>query len=209
MITCTNGHQNPDSSRFCLNCGLMIIESTPNVTLSESPMGVGWVTQPETTLRTNSRPAWIIPVFVIVGVIVLTAAIAGIGNVLSSGSSSETGDSGSDNVNAPDDPIVRQTTFLDVTLTVFDEDGCNLGLGYDDVPGSTVTVSVDGVPIAFDQLPFFGEDGVFYCDFEVSIAGVPTDGSIYEIEIGRRGKAVLSRTELVADNWSYSGSLGL
>ena len=100
-------------------------------------------------------------------------------------------------------------TTLDVSLTVFNDDGCDLGLGYDDVPGSTVTVRVDGIPVAFEDLPYFGDDGVAYCDFEVSIPGVPTDGNIYEIEIGRRGNAVMSRAELVADNWSYAASLGL
>jgi len=82
------------------------------------------------------------------------------------------------NIASGSNPITQepQVTPLDVSLTVFNEDGCDFGWGYDDVPGSTVTVSVDGIPVAFDQLPRFGEDNVVFCDFKVSIPGVPTGG---------------------------------
>lgn len=186
----------------------MLVESTPNQASPETNPQAGWVMHPQPPQRQNFLQKWSAPLLAALFVILVFGAVAGIQGILSG--SNDTDASDSDNsIDLPDIPAEPQTTFLDVSLTVFDEDGCNLGWGYDDVPGSTVTVSVDGVPIAFDQLPSFGDDGVVYCDFEVSIAGVPTDGSIYEIEIGRRGKAVLSRTELVADNWSYSGSLGL
>lgn len=164
----------------------------------------GWVQQATAPPATSKRPAWVIPVLAIGGALILVAGVVGVANILSSDSETTV-----DSPEVPDLPAVPATTALDVTLTVFDEDGCNFGWGYDDVPGAIVTVSMDGVPIAFDQLPLFGDDGIVYCEFEVSVAGVPTDGNIYEIEIGRRGKAVMSRAELIADSWSYNGSLGL
>lgn len=186
----------------------MLVESAPNQTSPGTNPQAGWVMQPQPPQSQNFLVTWKRPLLAVLLIIVVFAAVTGIQTILSGGASTDAGNSGNSG-DLPDTPAVPQTTFLDVSLTVFDEDGCNFSWGYDDIPGSTVTVSVDGVPIAFDQLPSFGDDGVVYCDFEVSIAGVPTDGNIYEIEIGRRGTAVLSRTELVADNWSYSGSIGL
>jgi hypothetical protein len=149
----------------------------------------GWIEQPAAA-GAKKRPAWVIPVVAVVGVIVLVAAAFGAVNLVGGGSGSN-------------------FTTLDVSLTVYSDDGCDLSLGFDDVPGSTVTVSVDGVPVAYDDLSYFGENGFIYCEFNVSIPDVPTDGNIYEIEIGRRGNAVMSNAELVADNWSYAASLGL
>jgi hypothetical protein len=165
----------------------------------------GWVQQPTPPAATSSRPPWLIPVIAAVSAAVLVIAAFGAINLASGDSTSSSGGS-QDGGNSSSIPA---TTTLDVALTVFDEDGCDFGWGYDDVPGSTVTVSVDGVPVAFDQLPRFGQDSVVFCDFKVAIRGVPTDGNIYEIEIGRRGKAVKSRAELIEENWSYNGTLGL
>ena len=197
LITCTNGHQSPDGSRFCLSCGLLLSDASSEVnapSLPNEPSVLGMSQSAVLDQTPRKRAGWVIPVVVLGGLIVLGVAVVGMVNI-ASGSN----------------PITQepQVTPLDVSLTVFNEDGCDFGWGYDDVPGSTVTVSVDGIPVAFDQLPRFGEDNVVFCDFKVSIPGVPTDGNIYEIEIGRRGKAVQSRAELIESNWSYSASLGL
>lgn len=198
MATCSNGHVNPDSSRFCLTCGLMMgapiptgepTNPNPNP-MNPNPIAAspnqGWASPLETPPSESSRPAWLIPVIAVGAVIVLVIAALGI-TQLSGGS----------------------TTNLDVTLTVFNDEGCDLGLGYFDVPGSTVIVSVDGVPTAFGDLPTFGDDGFLYCEFTTTIADVPTDGEIYQIEIGRRGEQTLTRMELESANWSYEASLGL
>lgn len=197
MATCTNGHANPESNRFCMTCGLVISPNTstnnPSATgqVSTGPVAAsanqGWGNTLETPPAQPSRPAWVIPVAAIGGAVVLAAAAVGISQIAGGPS----------------------TATLDLTLTVYNDDGCDLGLGYFDVPGSTVIVSVDGVPSAFGELPTFGDDGFISCEFTTLIPDVPTDGQIYEIEIGRRGDQTLTRTELESSNWSYEASLGL
>jgi hypothetical protein len=101
-----------------------------------------------------------------------------------------------------------KTTTLSVTLLLIDEDGCDVGLGYFDVPGSAITVEGDGELVAFGQLDS-GSDDVFSCEFRGTVLNVPTDAISYTISVGRRGTKTYTRSELEANNWELEYSLGI
>jgi hypothetical protein len=103
------------------------------------------------------------------------------------------------------------TTVVTVTLAVYSDDfrGCNLGLGYFDVPGSTVIVRSDGEVVGTGSLGRFGTEELISCTFTARIENIPTNGSSYSFEIGRRGTGQATRAELEADDWTYKATLGL
>lgn len=102
------------------------------------------------------------------------------------------------------------TTIMTVELAVYDDfDGCDLGFGYSDVPGSSVTIRADGAFAGSGSLGRVGKDDVISCTFTARIAGVPTDARFYTIEIGRRGTGDATKSELEATNWTYRATLGL
>lgn len=107
--------------------------------------------------------------------------------------------------------VAPSTTTMTVTLAVYDDDfrGCDLSWGYADVPGSNVIVRADGAIVATGSLSRIGTEELISCEFTARLSGVPTDGSFYTIEIGRRGTGDATRSELEANNWTYQATLGL
>jgi hypothetical protein len=107
--------------------------------------------------------------------------------------------------------IPPSTKALTVTLDVYTDDfsGCNLGLGYADVPGSVVVVEVDGKVAGTSDLGLIGDESGISCTFTAVVPGIPVDGTFYEISIGSRGTGTATGTELKGSNWTYSATLGL
>lgn len=104
-----------------------------------------------------------------------------------------------------------KTTTVLVTLDLYNgTDGCNVGLGYNDVPGASVVISADGVPVGTSALDLFGTDMGLYCEFTASVPSVPTDRSIYSLTIGGSNRGVLTSTqsELSANGWNWGVTLG-
>ena len=107
--------------------------------------------------------------------------------------------------------IPPDTKTLTVTLDVYTDDfsGCDLGLGYYDVPGSIVVVEVDGEVVGKSELGEYGSDEGISCQFTARVPDVPTDGTFYEISIGSRGTGDATKSELESNGWTYSATLGL
>lgn len=221
MRYCTSGHSNADTADFCALCGQQLLAASaappvqpppappayaaptygippappasPTNPWATPPAPAGWQTQQFTPPAPNSSRRW----WIIGGVAV--AAVILLGFVLLRGGGSGGG------ILAP------ETKTLTVTLDVYTDDfsGCDLGLGYFDVPGSVVIVEVDGEVVGTSELGQFGSEEGISCQFSARVTDVPADGALYEISIGRRGTGDATQAELVANNWTYSATLGL
>jgi hypothetical protein len=104
-----------------------------------------------------------------------------------------------------------KTTSMTVTMDLYNgTDGCNVGLGYDDIPGAAVVVTADGSQVGFGSLDYSGTDMGYYCEFTALLTGIPTDKSTYELTIGGPNRGVLTSTqsELSANGWDWGVSLG-
>jgi len=104
-----------------------------------------------------------------------------------------------------------KTTTVLVSLELYNgTDGCNVGLGYNDVPGASVVIEADGVPVGASTLDLFGTDMGLYCEFTASVPSVPTDKAIYSLTIGGSNRGVLtsSQSELSAAGWTWGVTLG-
>ena len=223
MRYCSRGHVNSDAGEFCVSCGQQLLAAQPTLPPAPQP-GYGasaygvpthptvqplqpvnpWATppaptgwQPSTPIApppANSSRRW----WILGGIAVVV--IIGLGTILLT----RGGGSGG-GILAPD------TETLTVTLDVYTDDfsGCDLGLGYSDVPGSLVIVEVDGEVVGTSELGRFGSDEQIYCQFTARVPDVPADGRLYEISVGRRGTGDATKSELVANGWTYSATLGL
>lgn len=205
---CARGHANPDGSSFCTVCGLAlggpapaqpgpVPQSAPPATPQYSPTP-GYVAPPPaygtpapggfpaavpSTPRTGFPWKWVgigvgIAVFVLGAAIVVTNAVGG------------------------------GTRNVTVSFTVFGVDDCELGLGYFDVPGSSVTIEADGELAGIGTLTQFGDDVGYGCEFSAVVLDVPDDASLYSIEVGRRGVITNTRSELESNGWEFDLSLG-
>lgn len=181
MITCESGHTNPVGNRFCQECGLLLQIPASTGAQSESPFPA-FPAGPG--ISQKKRPTgWIIGGSI-------AALVAVVASVL---------------IFVNREP---PTTTMMVDLTVFNDEGCTFGFGYADVPGSNVTVSMDGKLVAVGNLGRFGDESFGTCTFDAQIESVPTSGDFYEITIGGRGTQTSTRSELESADWSYSASLG-
>lgn len=197
MSQCTYGHANPPGTSFCSTCGLALTGEQPPPVVTQPaaawasappqpapppPYGAAYAAPPPRRSR-----VWILPV-VLVGVIVLIGA-----GVLVFQAMKPT------------------TTTVLVTLELYNgSDGCDVGLGYNDVPGASVVISADGVPVGTSSLDLFGSDMGLYCEFTASVPSVPTDKGIYTLTIGGSNRGVLTSTqsELSANGWNWGVTLG-
>lgn len=225
MRYCSSGHANSDTAEFCALCGQQLLaapaapppQAPPTPTTYGTPTygtpvygtppptpqptnpwatpvaPAGWQTQQFSPPPRNSSRRW----WIIGGIAVVAVALLGV--LLLRGGGSGGG------ILAPD------TETLTVTLDVYTDDfsGCDLGLGYFDVPGSLVIVEVDGEVVGTSELGNFGSDEGIYCQFTARVPNVPTDGALYEISVGRRGTGDVTKSELEANDWTYSATLGL
>lgn len=100
--------------------------------------------------------------------------------------------------------------MVTVEMTLVDEFDCfDVSWGYADIPGGQVVLEVDGVE-------YFGSYGAYGtytgtgCKFTALISDVKSDGINYSIGMasGRRGTIYSSRADLMANDWTFSLSLG-
>jgi hypothetical protein len=98
---------------------------------------------------------------------------------------------------------------LTVEMTIKDESCWDLSWGYGDIPGGQVIITVDGVSSGYGSYPSVGSSTILGCKFTAFISDVPSDGENYSISMasGRRGTVYNSRTELIANDWTFSLSL--
>ncbi len=96
-----------------------------------------------------------------------------------------------------------------VEMTIKDENCWDLSWGYGDIPGGQVIITVDGVSAGFGSYPSVGSTTILGCKFTTFISDVPSDGENYSISMasGRRGTIYNTRSELVANDWTFSLSL--
>lgn len=96
-----------------------------------------------------------------------------------------------------------------VEMTIKDESCWDLSWGYGDIPGAQVIITVDGVSAGFGSYPSVGSSTILGCKFTTYISDVPSDGENYSISMasGRRGTIYNTRSELIANDWTFSLSL--
>ncbi len=98
---------------------------------------------------------------------------------------------------------------LTVEMTIKDESCWDLSWGYNDIPGAQMIVTVDGVSAGFGSYPSVGSTTILGCKFTTYISDVPSDGENYSVAMasGRRGTIYNTRSELIANDWTFSLSL--
>lgn len=100
--------------------------------------------------------------------------------------------------------------MITVEMTLVDEFDCfDVSWGYADIPGGQVVLEVDGI----EYFGTYGAYGTYTgtgCKFTALISGVKSDGTNYAIGMasGRRGTIYSSRDDLMANDWTFSLSLG-
>ena len=186
MAVCSNGHPNPDDSRFCLACGLQLSPGAPQGAPGADAGALpppAWTPAPSEPPR--GRPGWLIPVIIAGGLALLV--IFGLVIRAASGGGTKT---------------VR------VEMTILGEDNCSIGLGYLDVPGSAVSIQADGEIVGMSTLSQYGDSGVLGCTFSTTVSDVPSDAALYTLTIGRRGDITNTRSELEGNGWTFEATLG-
>ena len=98
---------------------------------------------------------------------------------------------------------------LTVEMTIQDESCWDLSWGYGDIPGAQVIITVDGVSSGFGSYPSVGSSTILGCKFTTYVSDVPSDGENYSVSMasGRRGTIYNTRSELIANDWTFSLSL--
>jgi hypothetical protein len=189
MGVCANGHANAADARFCVICGLVVLP--PQAAGSAIPEGLsgpgqagGFVPGPSMP-RAKQRKGWLIPV-VIVGALAVVGILVVATGVLSG----------------------AKTTTVNVTMTIFGTDGCSIGLGYLDVPGSLVVLTADGQLAGSTVLSEYGNETYDGCEFDAAIPDVTTKASTYNLAIGSRGEISSSNAELKGNAWLFEATLG-
>lgn len=213
---CARGHVNADTDAFCKSCGLALgSPSAPPPPATPAPQPGAPAPQPGFGAQGYSGPGFAAPGYGAapgmapgspapfgppartgmssgrIIAITVGAVIAGLGALLL---------------------IVNNlgggTRTVAVNFTVYGVDNCEMGLGYIDVPGSAVTIEADGEFAGISSLSRFGDDVGYGCMFTASVADVPTDASVYSIEVGRRGVITNTQSELEGNGWAFDLSLG-
>lgn len=105
-----------------------------------------------------------------------------------------------------------KVTLVTVTveMTIQGESCSNLSAGYADVPNGQVILMLDGKSVGFGTYSILGSSIGVGCQYTASIADVPSDGKNYSIAManGNRGTIYNTRSELEANEWTFSLSLG-
>jgi len=111
--------------------------------------------------------------------------------------------------NAPEEDLPT-TQMVTVSLTVMNDlDGCDLPLGYFDIPGGQFELRADGQVVGFGSFPLNGMDLSFACKFTSTVFNVPDDAAVYSVALanGRRGTIYNTRDELAGKDWVFDLSL--
>lgn len=223
-MRCSKGHESPDHLRFCILCGEQLAEQAPVPSTPQPapaparvcpqghplPAQQVYCSQCGSTVRMGSaapspvNPAQSLPPFmpppppppsshVVRNVLIAVAAVVAVGLI----------------------GFVTQASRgpemvpLTIEYVVYDDDGCDHGFGYADVPGSQVTIEKDGVIVATSSVPYVGDEALFFsCTYNINVGLIPADGASYSVTIGRRGTLSYTNAEMVAQNWSLAFSLG-
>lgn len=99
---------------------------------------------------------------------------------------------------------------LTVEMTIIGQDCFDLSWGYGDIPNGQIIVTVDGESAGFGTYSGLGSSTGFGCRFTAYVSDVPSDGESYSVSMasGRRGAIYNTRSELEANDWTFSLSLG-
>lgn len=102
-----------------------------------------------------------------------------------------------------------QPVTITVEMTIKDESCWDLSWGYGDIPNGQVIITVDGEAAGFGSYPSIGSSTILGCKFTAFISDVPSDGENYSVSMasGRRGTIYNSKSELVANDWTFLLSL--
>lgn len=205
MLACSNGHVNPNHTKFCETCGVVILDSSataiPRAGLTSDELHAqaqqssprileddaltSSSSNPFAKLTDPNRPNWLIPVVAISAVLILIGGFFAVKAITKA------------------KPVTAS-----VSMTLYGEDDCNISWGYMDVPGSAVTIEADGVPVGFGSLSRYGTSGLLGCTFKTTVGNIPSDAAIYSVTVGRRGTITNSQYELKSNNWEFDLSLG-
>jgi hypothetical protein len=221
VIRCSNGHEMSTVEKFCTQCGqglneVQVANETPvtfpprvpnvrpprieseepgSVTLGQfgSMPSIGLSSNyqpnsfPATAQKTTGTNSPVVRYLAVGFGIVLIAAIA-IAKLSSSVS----------------------TTDVKVNMTLSGQSCSDIGLGYDDIPGGNVNLSVDGIPVASSSYSMTGIDEGSGCVFSATINDVREDGKSYTVTSGNvlRGAVTYTQSQLSSNNWNFDLKLG-
>ncbi len=219
---CSNNHEVPKGAKFCNLCGesiqLNLKKSNSEIKIVSNNNG-NW---PRNNLlhNTTNQPAYLIknPAETPVNFYNPVASTADSG--FKSGSNANrnffiAGFSGLlslvlgiifvGSISSGNSPVM-----VTIEMTLVDEFDCfDVSWGYADIPGGQVVLEVDGV----EYFGTYGAYGTYTgtgCKFTALISDVKSDGMNYSIGMasGRRGTIYSSRADLMANDWTFSLSLG-
>lgn len=102
-----------------------------------------------------------------------------------------------------------QPVTITVEMTIKDESCWDLSWGYGDIPNGQVIITADGESVGFGSYPSIGATTILGCKFTAFISDVPSDALNYSVSMasGRRGTIYKTKSELVADDWTFYLSL--
>jgi hypothetical protein len=102
------------------------------------------------------------------------------------------------------------TTTVSFTMSINGQYCNDLSWGYNDIPGGSIILSVDGISTGFASYSYYGTDTSTSCDFSAYFYDVPTTGSIYSVRMasGLRGTIDNYQWELESNGWQFNLSLG-
>jgi hypothetical protein len=186
---CSTGHGNPDDAEFCQVCGLALgIEPNafppqPSLVPSIAPAGEA----PPPAVSGGRRTALLVGVGVGALLILFLISIAFV--------------------------QLSQPRLQDLTVNLelnSGLDSCSVGIGYLDVPGSSILIETDDGSLHRGRLGSQGRDQGLSCLFTGVVYDVPADSNQYLVTLGggRRGELMYSLSELEAQDWTVVLTLG-
>ena len=101
-------------------------------------------------------------------------------------------------------------TDITVNMTIIGESCSNITWGYLDIPGGTISLSVDGASVGSSSYGAYGTTTATGCQFSTVLAGVKENGSSYQVTSGNaiRGSITETKSQLSSDNWTFNLTLG-
>lgn len=216
---CSNGHELAQQLKFCTTCGEAVSQSTTTTYQQPTPPRI-----PNIRLPVAEQPA----------------SFAMPSQSFNSYSSSSDDQLNFSSRSTPDpmttgvnSPVVRYiamgigvamvagfaifkiagnvaTTDVTVNMTINSQTCSDLSWGYGDIPGGTVNLSVDGVPVGSTNYSSTGIDIFGSCKFTATIPGVKENGNSYTITSGNalRGSVTDTKDQLAGNSWTFDLSLG-